>query len=101
MWGTGDVLGLGGRRGIDGLVEGLGQARAGGGGLSSPGSPWPQGPHPFHVSPVPQCAAQVVPGPHPADTSGRPSPSIALLVGDGGAWMAPPASATALTSICS
>lgn len=87
----GEVLGSGVGMGTKGLVEGPGQARAGGGGPPSSGSPRPPGALSIFSVPtapicIPRCASC---GPGvliPTETLGRPSPpTSAFLVGEGGA----------------
>lgn len=68
--------------GTEGLAEGPGQARTGGGGPPSPGSPRPPGPPvpSAPTSPVCEprctcCSHKPSQGPHPTETLGRPSPA--------------------------
>lgn len=89
--------------GTEVLIGGPGQARAGGGGPPSSGSPRPPGAPsvlrplcPHHLCAYPGACAVALSGPrvlilleHPGQTP----PAPALLVGEGGAWLTPPASA--------
>lgn len=82
--------------GTEGLIGGPGQARAGGGGPPSSGSPRPPG-APSSLPPPPVCIPRCTccspkrsQGPRPVPDAPTPG---ALLVGEGGAWLTPPASA--------
>lgn len=95
--------------GTEGLVEGPGQARAGGGGPALTKQPPAPGAPPIPCAPTapvckPRCTCCSPRGPRVLillkPWAAPPHPP-AFLVGEGEVWLTPPASATALTSVCS
>lgn len=71
--------------------------------VSSPLGPCPSFPPPTPQVCIPRSctAAPSGPGSLSCQNGGSPSPSLALLVGEGGAWLTSPASAYSFNSVCS